>query len=119
MITIIFSAVLAAIIVNAYQWFTVRKTLIFLNLKLYNIMAKIQELEAKVDELTQAIADEHAQVTEALANLQTTVDELTAALAEAGTPEDVQRLIDKVNADLAAVKQIIPDDTEEPEEPIA
>lgn len=64
-------------------------------------MASIQELSAKVDELQVDLDAKQEQIASALASLQQTVTDLQAQLADGGTPEDRQAVLDKLNAVIA------------------
>lgn len=94
------------------SWITIinlsdKKQLSNINNKLNTIMASIQELSDKVDELQVKLDAEQVQVQAALATLQTTVDELTAQLADGGTPESRQAVVDKLNSAIADLETTV------------
>src|SRR5688572_4308212 len=64
------------------------------NKKLKKIMATIQELSTKVDELQAALDAEQQQVIDAIKKLQDSVDEL---LASGGSVEERQAVADKLD----------------------
>lgn len=61
-------------------------------------MPTLQELSDKVDELQVALDQEQEQIAAAITSLNETIATLTAQLAEGGTPEERQLVIDKLNA---------------------
>jgi uncharacterized coiled-coil protein SlyX len=81
----------------------------------------LSQLEAKVDELTVAITDEKQQVADllaakdasiaqkdvAIAALNETVAELQVLVAEGGTTEQRQALLDKLTANVEQVNAIV------------
>lgn len=69
-----------------------------INSKLNQIMATLQELSAKVDELQTALDAEQQQIADAIAALQQTVTDLQAQLTDGGTTEERQAVLDKLNA---------------------
>jgi len=75
---------------------TTKLNLMILNQK--KIMATLQELSAKVDELQVKLDAEQVQIAAALATLQQTVETLTAQLADGGTAEERQAVLDKINS---------------------
>lgn len=72
-------------------------------------MATLKELNEKVDQLQTALDAEQQQIADALAKLQATVDELTTQLADGGTTEERQAVLDKLNAVITDLKATIPD----------
>jgi len=72
----------------------------YFNLKLKKIMATIDEINAKVDELQSALDAEQVEIKEAIDALAATVADLTAQLGDGGTTEQRQAVIDKLNATL-------------------
>lgn len=72
-------------------------------------MATIKELSAKVDELQSVLDIEQQQIADALAKLQATVDDLTTQLADGGTAEERQAVLDKLNAVITDLQATIPD----------
>lgn len=77
-------------------------------------MANLQELESKVAELTEAIDAEQAQVAELLAQNVATIEALTVVNAElqalvdaAPTPEQVQSVIDSIEAAKADIQTTV------------
>ncbi|MBW4580703.1 MAG: hypothetical protein KME42_14150 [Tildeniella nuda ZEHNDER 1965/U140] len=81
------------------------------------IMASVAELNTKLNELQTTIADERTQV----GTLITTIEQLKAALAEAEVEVDLSAEIAAVDAAIAGVKNIAPDEVApvEPAEPVA
>lgn len=75
--------------------------------KLNTIMATLQEVSAKVDELQTALDVEQEQIQAALATLQSAVDDLTAQLADGGTPEERQAVLDKVTSAIADLESTV------------
>lgn len=88
-----------------------------INLKLKTIMATIQELSAKVDQLQEALDTEQEQIAEAIATLQTAVDELQALVVAGGTEAERQALSDKLDGVIADLESTIADEPETPTEP--
>lgn len=82
-----------------------------LNLKLDQIMATIQQLSAKVDELQAALDAEQQQIADAIAALQQTVADLQVLVTDGGTEADRQAVSDKLDAVIADLKSTIPDST--------
>lgn len=78
------------------------------NLKLYNVMATIKEISAKVDELQTALDAEQEQIKAA-------IDKLTAVITEletgGGTAEERQAVLDKLTAIKTDLESTIPDET--------
>lgn len=64
----------------------------------HNIMATIQELSAKVDELQTALDTEQQQIADAIAALQATVTDLQGQLTAGGTEAERQAVLDKLNS---------------------
>lgn len=62
------------------------------------IMSKLDELKAAADALQASLDAEQEQMLAALASLQATIDTLNAQLADGATPEQLQEIIDKLNA---------------------
>lgn len=72
-------------------------------------MATLKELNEKVDQLQTALDAEQQQIADALAKLQATVDDLTTQLADGGTAEERQAVLDKLNAVITDLQATIPD----------
>jgi len=66
--------------------------------KLNKIMATIAELSAKVDELQVKLDAEQEQIQNAINALNETVASLQAQLADGGTAEERQAVLDKLNS---------------------
>lgn len=62
------------------------------------IMATLQELETKVDELQVALDAEQQSIAEAIAALTQTITDLQALVADGGTVEQRQAIADKLDA---------------------
>lgn len=60
-------------------------------------MAGIEELQAKINELQQAVSDDEANDAETVAKLNITIQDLRDQVA-AGQPVDTQPLIDQLEA---------------------
>jgi hypothetical protein len=78
-------------------------------------MPTLQELSAKVDELQTALDEEQQQITDltaqkdaAIASLETVVVDLTAQLADGGTSEERQAILDKLNLTITDLKSTAP-----------
>lgn len=83
-------------------------------------MANFAEIKTEFETLKTAIAEERAQATAKLAELQASIDALTQNLAEGGTVEERDALLADITTQVAEVKAIIPDPaTEPPVEPEA
>lgn len=68
------------------------------------IMATLQELSAKVDELQTALDEEQEQIKTAIDTLTATVDQLRADLAGGGTEAERQAVIDKIDGVITDLK---------------
>lgn len=73
------------------------------------IMATLAEVKAQFESLKTAIAEERAQATAKLAELQTSIDQLTANIAGGGTAEERDVLLADIQTQVNEVKAIIPD----------
>ena len=83
--------------------------LLFLTPKIKTIMASMQELLDKVNELQVSIDAEQEQVASAIANLEAVVADLTAQLADGGTAAQRQEALDKLTSAIEDIKSTIPD----------
>lgn len=61
-------------------------------------MPTLEEISAKVDELQTALDTEQEQIAAAIEGLNATIADLTSQLADGGTPEARQAVLDKLNA---------------------
>ena len=75
----------------------------------------VAELSAKVDELQTALDAEQQQVADLLDEKNTTIDtlnqtivDLTAQLADGGTPEERQAVLDKLNSLKSDLEATVP-----------
>lgn len=68
------------------------------------IMATLQELSAKVDELQTALDNEQEQIKNAIDTLNATVEQLRTDLAGGGTEEERQAVIDKIDTVITDLK---------------
>lgn len=82
-----------------------------IKLQNHKVMANIQQLNEKVDELQSALDSEQEAIQAALATLQAAVDSLTQQLADGGTEADRQAVLDKLNSAITDLKGTIPDET--------
>lgn len=73
------------------------------------IMASIAELTAKVDELQASLDAEQQQIQEAINGLNEQIATLTDMVADGGTAEERQALLDKLNAINEDLKGTVPD----------
>lgn len=78
------------------------------------IMGTLADIKVDFEKLKTAIAEERAQATAKLAELQQSIDDLTANIAGGGTVEERDALIADINTQIAEVKAIIPDAPVEP-----
>lgn len=74
----------------------------------HQIMGSFADLQAEFDSFKAVIADERAQATARLAELQASIDALTAGIAAGGTPAQIDALIADIQAAKVAVSEIIP-----------
>lgn len=79
-------------------------------------MGKIEELETALDEQTTAIATEKEQVRTILSEQTASIAALEEQLANNGTSEKIQELLNKVKANTAALVKIYEVPGEEGEE---
>ncbi len=61
-------------------------------------MATLEELNVKVDELQVTLDTEQEQIAQALADLNGVIADLQAQVAEGGSPEERQAVLDKLEA---------------------
>jgi predicted HAD superfamily Cof-like phosphohydrolase len=69
----------------------------YLKLTAEGMMAGIEELQSKINELQQAVSDDEANDAEVVARLNVTIQDLQDQVA-AGQPVDTQPLIDQLQA---------------------
>jgi hypothetical protein len=84
-------------------------TLNIIKLQNTKIMADFAALKTEFDSLKAAIAEERAQATAKLTELQASIDNLTANIQQGGTAEERDQLLADITAQIAEVKAIIPD----------
>lgn len=101
-----FGAILLAIFIG----------MVYLIIKIQEVMASNAEIKAKVDELQQALDAEQAQIATAIDTLQGTVNDLKAQVADAGTPEERQAIVDEIQNVISDLKSTVPDE-QPPTEP--
>jgi ABC-type transporter Mla subunit MlaD len=79
------------------------------NLK-HCIVATLAELNQKVTDLQAAVDAEQQEIADALAALQTEIQRLTDIIAagSGATPEELQTVVDNLNAVIADVQSTIP-----------
>lgn len=87
-----------------------------INQKLDQIMANIQQLNAKVDELQTALDAEQEEVRLAIEALNQSIADLQAMVTEGGTAEERQALADKLESIKSDLEGTI--SSKEPEEPV-
>lgn len=80
----------------------------------HQIMGTLAEIKTEFETLKTAIAEERAQATAKLAELQASIDALTLNISEGGTTEERDALIADITTQIAEVKAIIPDPATEP-----
>jgi len=81
-------------------------------------MAKLSAIATEFQNLKTAIAEERAQATAKLNELEGKIDELTANIQDGGTTEERDALLQDVKNAVTEVKAIIPDPAQQPEEPL-
>jgi len=84
-------------------------SLITINTSNKKVMAKISDIEAKVDQLQQTLDNEQEQIKKAIDDLNRVVEDLRQQLADGGTEEDRQRILDKLSSTIADLESTIPD----------
>jgi len=72
----------------------------------------IKEISAKADELQDTLDKEQLQIASAITNLQEINANLQAQLADGGTAEERQAVLDKLNVVIGDLKSTIPDATD-------
>ena len=72
-------------------------------------MATLQELNDQVDALQVALDEEQEQVAAAIADLEAVIADLEAQVAEGGSPEERQAVLDKLVAVKTDLEGTIPD----------
>jgi len=82
--------------------------------KTSSIMADFQELKTEFENLKTAIAEERAQATAKLNELQASIDSLTTNIQQGGTAEERDSLLADIKNQVNEVKAIIPDPAEPP-----
>lgn len=100
---------LVTIIINVDSKEIVKEIKIAINQLKQEIMGTFADLQAEFDSFKTVIADERAQATAKLAELQASIDALTAGIAGGGTPAQIDALIADIQAAKTAVSAIIPD----------
>lgn len=80
-------------------------------------MATLQELAAKVSELQGVVDAEQEQIANAIAALEATIADLEDLVAQGGSADDRQAVVDSLNAIKEDLEATIPDEDEEPEIP--
>lgn len=86
-----------------------KEILLAINKLKQEIMGTFAELQTEFDSFKTVIADERAQATAKLNELQASIDALTAGIATGGTPAQIDALIADIQAAKTAVAAIIPD----------
>ena len=76
------------------------------------IMATFAEIKTEFEALKTAIAEERAQATAKLAELQSSIDALNVNIQNGGTEEERAQLLTDIQTQVDEVKAIIPDNTE-------
>lgn len=82
------------------------KTIQFLGDRL---MATLAEISAKADSLQEALDAEQVQIKAAVDSLTEQITTLQGMIADGGTAEERQAVLDKLNATLADLQATIPD----------
>ena len=77
-------------------------------------MSTITDLSEKVDELQIKLDAEQEQIAEALAALRETVEAQNAIIADGGTAEQRQAVMDKLNTVIGDLEGTIPDPVMDP-----
>lgn len=75
------------------------------------IMASIEQLNTKVDELQAALTTEREQIQAAIDGLTTEVENLNQIITDGGTAEQRQALADRIDGIKNELAAIIPDQT--------
>lgn len=71
-------------------------------------MPTLEELSAKVDELQQALDTEQEQIQAVINGLNETITQLQQQVAEGGTQEERQAVLDKLNALKSDLESTVP-----------
>ncbi len=82
------------------------------NFQISNIMPTIKEIQAQVDRLQETLDAEQMQITAAIDKLNETIADLKQQLADGGTAEERQAVLDKLQSISDDLKNTIPDGTE-------
>jgi|ERR1044072_8051610 tetrahydromethanopterin S-methyltransferase subunit B len=78
-----------------------------ITLKLDQIMATIQELSAKVDALQAALDQEQQEILDAIDALEQTIEDLQALVVDGGTEAERQAVSDKLDAVIADLQATV------------
>jgi ABC-type transporter Mla subunit MlaD len=84
-------------------------SIISLNQNSKKVMAKLSDIEQKVDELQTTLDAEQLQIKATIDDLNRIVEDLRTQQADGGTPEDRQRVLDKLSASITDLASTIPD----------
>lgn len=90
------------------NFFIAALALILLTLKSKKMDSKVQELELAIDEMNAAAIEEKKQVSEKIGGLEQSVAALEEQVANGGSAETLQALINKVKDGTKAIREIFP-----------